>query len=94
MRHQRHDDPIHHMNHDHGEERLRIARALGCRREATAASAEAVDRFGVDLRVDTPSAPVSARVDFAEPIPDDDYPGGVRVAFVRLARRAQNDAAS
>ncbi|MGH9133721.1 MAG: DUF2470 domain-containing protein [Ilumatobacteraceae bacterium] len=82
------------MNHDHGEELVRIARVLGGRPEATAASAEAVDRFGVDLRVETPSGPASARVDFAEPIPEDHYPDGVRVAFVRLARRARNDAPS
>ncbi|MGI8999594.1 MAG: DUF2470 domain-containing protein [Candidatus Limnocylindria bacterium] len=66
-----------------------IARALAGYPEATAASAEAVDRFGLDLRVATPTGDALVRVDFAEPIPEDDYPDGVRVAFVRLARRAR-----
>jgi putative heme iron utilization protein len=89
MRHQRHADPIQHMNHDHAAELLTIARALGGHPDATSARVDAVDRHGIDLRIEAPSGPAAARVNFTEPIPEDGYPDGVRVAFVRLARRAR-----
>ncbi len=89
MKHRRHSDPLQHMNADYGDDLLAAARALGGHPDATAARAEHVDRHGVDLAVVTPTGTVTARVDFAEPIPEADYPDGVRVAFVRLARRAR-----
>lgn len=89
MKHGRHSDPLQHMNDDHAADLLAVARALGGHADATAARAEQVDRDGVDLVVDTPRGSTTARVEFAEPIPEADYPDGVRVAFVRLVRRAR-----
>ena len=89
MRHERHADPLQHMNDDHANELLAAARALAGHPDATAARAESVDRHGIDLMVETPNGPAEARLEFSEPIPEDSYPDGVRVAFVRLIRRAR-----
>ena len=94
MRHERHADPIQHMNHDHAEELLIVARALAGQPGAVGARAERVDRHGLDLIVETPERPSAARVEFAEPIPEADFPDGVRVAFVRLVRRARDSMTS
>lgn len=89
MRHERHSDPLQHMNEDHAHDLLSAARAFSGHPDATAARAERIDRHGIDLQVETPAGQAAARVEFAEPIPEQDYPGGVRVAFVRLVRRAR-----
>jgi hypothetical protein len=94
VRHERHADPLEHINHDHVDALLTVARALTGHTDATAARAECVDRFGLDLRVETPDGAIAARVEFAEPIPEADYPDGVRVAFVRLVRRARDSMTS
>lgn len=90
MRHERHADPMQHMNHDHADDLLIVARAVAGHPDATGARVERVDRHGLDLRVETPDGPTTSRVEFAEPIPEADYPDGVRVAFVRLVRRARD----
>jgi heme iron utilization protein len=90
--HERHADPLQQMNANHGDGLLLAARAFAGHPDATAARAERVDQSGIDVRLETPSGPTDARVEFTEPIPDDDYPGGVRVAFVRLVRRARTAA--
>ena len=89
MPHQRNADPLTQINTRHPEQLLLIARALAGHPDATAAAAVGIDRFGIDLRVDTPAASTTARAEFAEPVAESDYPDGLRVAFVRLARRAQ-----
>lgn len=89
MSHGPHSDPLQHLNDDHSGELLVAARAFAGHPGATAARAERVNRHGIDLVVETPSGPIPARVDFAEPIPEPAYPDGVRVAFVRLLRRAR-----
>jgi len=89
VRHERHSDPLQHMNDDHADELLLAARAFAGHPDATAARAERVDHRGIDLRLDTPSGPTAARIEFTEPINEDEYPDGVRVAFVRLVRRAR-----
>lgn len=89
MRHERHADPLQHMNDDHADQVLVAARALAGHPDATAARAEGVDRHGIDLVVETPNGLAEARLEFLEPIPEDNYPDGVRVAFVRLIRRAR-----
>jgi putative heme iron utilization protein len=89
VNHRRHTDLLRHINHDHSDDLLVAARAFAGHPDATAARAERIDPHGIDLVVQTPSGPATARVDFAEPIPDADYPDGVRVAFVRLVRRAR-----
>jgi putative heme iron utilization protein len=93
VRHERHADPLEHMNHDHADDLLVVARALAGYPEATGARAERVDRYGLDLRVEAPDGPTAVRVEFAEPIPEGDHPDGVRVAFVRLVRRARSSIA-
>lgn len=92
LRHERHGDAVQRMNERHAEELLTIARVLGGHADATAARVQAADRRGIDLRIDTPAGPTAARIEFAEPIPLAEFPGGLRVAFVRLARRARTAA--
>lgn len=89
MKHERHSDPLQKMNDDHSAELVVVARAFA-HPDATAARAERVDRDGLDLVVDTPRGSMAARVDFPEPISEVTYPDGVRVAFVRLVRRARS----
>ncbi len=90
----RHGDPLQHINDDHAGELLTVARAFGAHRDASRARAEGVDCDGIDLVLDTPSGRAQLRVAFTEPIPQADYPGGIRVAFVRLARRARSTVAA
>ena len=89
MLHERHSDPLQHMNDDHADDLLLAARTFAGHPDATSAQARRVDQRGIDVRLETPSGPTAARIEFTEPIPDDDYPDGVRVAFVRLVRRAR-----
>ena len=93
MRHGRHTEPLRHMNDDHADALLAAAQALADHPEATAARAQRVDRYGIDLVIETPNGQVEARVEFSEVIPESGYPDGVRVAFVRLARRTRTEQA-
>jgi putative heme iron utilization protein len=86
MSHGRHD-PLQHLNEDHADDLLVIARAFGGHPDATAVRAERLDTAGVDLVLDTPDGPATARVDFAEPVTDF-HPTGLRHAFADLTRRA------
>ncbi len=88
MDHEGHADPLQRMNENHADDLVVIARAFG-HPDATAARVERIDRRGLDLVVHTPHSSSAARVDFSEPISEGDYPEGVRVAFVRLARRGR-----
>lgn len=47
-----------------------------------------MDAEGLDLAFASSEGTATAQVDFLEPVKD--YPAGVRVAFVRLARRARD----
>lgn len=67
MSHGRHAGPIHHMNNDHANDLLAIARAFAGHPDATSARGEHIDGEGIDLELDTPGGPVSARVDLTEP---------------------------
>ena len=89
MAHRGHDDPVHHLNNDHTDDLLAAARAFAGYPDATAARAQRVDRFGIDLLLDGPGGRTEARIEFADPVPEDEFPRGVRVAFVRLSRRAR-----
>lgn len=90
MGHERHSDPLQHMNDNHADGLLIAARVFAGHPDATAARAVSVDRRGIDLQLETPGGPTAGRIEFTEPIPESDYPGGVRVAFVRLVRRARD----
>ena len=87
MSHGRHADPLQLINTEHRDELLAAAQALGGHPDATSARAERVDPTGIDLVVETPRGPVTARVDFAAPVRD--YPDGLRAAFVELTTRAR-----
>lgn len=78
---------IRHLNDDHPDALLAMARALGGHPDATAASCTGADRYGLDLRVETPRGTAPARVNYAEPISE---PDGMRSATVELARRSRS----
>lgn len=81
-------DPLERINAHRLEELDAIARAFGGVGDVRGVRAERVDAEGIDIAVESESGPTTARVDFLEPVSD--YPSGVRVAFVRLARRARS----
>lgn len=75
-----------HLNEDHEDALLDMARALAGYTDATAARCTAADRYGLDLVVHTPRGRAQTRVGFAEPITT---PNGLRSATVELARRSR-----
>jgi putative heme iron utilization protein len=75
-----------HLNDDHADALLAMARGLAGHPGATAARCTAADRYGLDLAVETPDGPAEARVGFAVPI---GAPDGLRAATVELTRRAR-----
>lgn len=75
-----------HLNEDHADALLDMARALTGYTDATAVSCTGADRYGLDLMLDTPRGRAPARVGFAEPCTE---PGGLRAATVELTRRAR-----
>lgn len=78
---------IAHLNGDHAEALLEMARALGGQPEASAARCVDADRTGLDLVVKTPAGgEVPARVEYEEPISE---PAALRKATVKLAHRAR-----
>jgi putative heme iron utilization protein len=77
---------IDHLNEDHPEALLDMARAIGGCPEATAARCLDADRTGLDLIAETPAGETEIRVPYDEPI---DEPAGLRKATVVLAKRAQ-----
>ena len=79
-------DAVAHLNADHADALLAMARALGEHPGATSATCTGIDRYGVDLRVATPEGDGTARVGFAQRV---DAPGGLRAATVELARRSR-----
>ncbi len=88
------DDPVSkgaeraiaHLNEDHDDALLEMARALGGRPEATAARCVDADRTGLDLVVETAAGEAAVRVDYEEPI---EAPEGLRKATVKLAQKAR-----
>ena len=77
---------IAHLNADHADALLAMARALGGYPDATAATCHAIDRLGLDLFVTAPGGYGMVRLGFAEPVTE---PHGLRAATVELARRAR-----
>jgi len=88
------DDPVSraaepaiaHLNDDHADALLDMARSFGGRPEATAARCLDADRTGLDLVVATTAGEVRCRVDYLEPI---ETVEGLRKATVMLAQRAR-----
>jgi heme iron utilization protein len=77
---------IEHLNDDHDDALLDMARAIGGCPEATAARCVDADRTGLDLIATTPGGEVDVRVPYDEPI---EAPEGLRKATVKLAHRAR-----
>jgi len=77
---------IRHLNGDHADALLDIARALAGYDDATAARCSRADRYGIDLTVETPRGTAYTRVEFAEPCTT---PDGLRAATVELTKRAR-----
>ncbi|WP_028057197.1 HugZ family pyridoxamine 5'-phosphate oxidase [Candidatus Solirubrobacter pratensis] len=77
---------VRHLNEDHADALLAMARTLGGFPDATEARCDGADRYGLDLTVGTPRGTGSTRVGFAETVI---APGGLRAATVELARRAR-----
>lgn len=81
---------IEHLNDDHDDALLDMARAIGGCPQATAARCVDADRTGLDLVAQTPDGEVDVRVPYEEPI---DTPEGLRKATVTLAHRARAELA-
>ena len=77
---------IEHLNEDHPDALLEMARALGGRPEASAARCVDADRTGLDLVASTPAGETPVRVDYLEPI---EAAEGLRKATVKLAQKAR-----
>ncbi len=77
---------IAHLNADHADSLLEMARTLAGYGDATAARCGGADRYGLSLEIETPRGAASARVAFAARV---DAPDGLRAATVELARRAR-----
>ncbi|HEX3736339.1 MAG TPA: DUF2470 domain-containing protein [Solirubrobacterales bacterium] len=77
---------IAHLNADHEDALLDMARALAGCDEPTAARCLDADRFGLTLLVTTPKDELTVRIPYDEPIED---AAGLRKATVKLARRAR-----
>ncbi|MBE2317221.1 pyridoxamine 5'-phosphate oxidase family protein [Solirubrobacter sp. CPCC 204708] len=80
---------IKHLNSDHAHNLLDMARALGGHPDATEAKCVRIDRYGLDLHVQTPRGFTETRIAFAEAA---NKPGDLRGATVELARRARGEA--
>jgi hypothetical protein len=76
-----------HMNADHGDALLTYARVLAAVPTASAATMEAVDRYGFDLAVTTAEGPRTARLAFEAEVRTTDEVRRALVALVKAARR-------
>jgi putative heme iron utilization protein len=79
------DYAVKHMNEDHKDSLVAMARAFTGHTDATDAFALRADRYGMDIGIDTPRGKANGRVEFAEPVSS---AGGLRSAVVDAAKRA------
>jgi heme iron utilization protein len=77
---------LEHMNADHADSLVLMARALGGRSDATEAVMTAVDRYGFDVVVSGAAGRAALRFGFDEPVAT---PAAVRPAMIRLVERAR-----
>lgn len=75
-----------HLNTDHAAAVLAIARVFTGHPDATAAVVDRLDRYGLDLVVDTPRGQAMGRAAFVKPVAHVDE---LRAASVELTRRAR-----
>lgn len=80
-----------HLNDDHAEACLLMARHLGDRPDAAGAVVVALDRYGLDLAITGPGGAGRVRLGFDEPVAT---APAIRDATVVLARRARAAAAT
>jgi hypothetical protein len=76
-----------HLNDDHADALLAMARALAGYTDATGARCEGLDRYGLDLEVQTPRGEAPARVGFGAPVARAEDLRGATVTLARRARR-------
>jgi putative heme iron utilization protein len=77
---------IAHLNADHAEALVAMARTLGGYPDASAATCTGVDRYGLNLRIVTDRGVAHPRIGYAAPIASIDE---LRSATVELAQRAR-----
>ena len=77
---------IEHLNADHAVALTEMAQALGGYPDATSAICTGVDRYGLDLKVDTPRGAAYTRVGFGGRLDSVDE---LRMATVDLVARAR-----
>lgn len=75
-----------HLNADHADALVAMARAFGGYPDADAAVCTGIDRYGLDLRVETPRGMGYTRVGFGAPLSSADE---LRAASVDLVERAR-----
>lgn len=80
---------IEHMNADHADSLVLMARVLGGRADTTGAVMTAVDRYGFDVVAEGPGGRAAVRLGFDEPV---GTPAAVRPAMIRLVERARAEA--
>ncbi|WP_233213509.1 HugZ family protein [Mycobacterium hubeiense] len=78
---------IEHLNADHADALVEMAKVLGGYPDTTSATCTGVDRYGLDLRVSTERGIAYTRVGYVEPISAIDE---LRAATVELVRRARS----
>ena len=79
---------LEHMNADHADSLVLMARVLGGRAEATSALMTAVDRYGFDMVVEGPNGRAALRLGFDAPMAT---PAAVRPAMIRLVEQARRE---
>jgi putative heme iron utilization protein len=77
---------IEHLNADHPDALLLMGQAFGGYPDASAALCSAIDRYGLDLTLETPRGRASARIGFSTPA---DRVEDLRSATVELTRNAR-----
>jgi putative heme iron utilization protein len=77
---------LEHMNADHGDSLVLMARVLGGRDDALEAVMTAVDRYGFDVVVAGPNGRAALRLGFDAPVAT---AAAVRPAMIRLVERAR-----
>jgi heme iron utilization protein len=78
---------IEHMNADHADSLLLMAKVLGGRAGTTEAVMTAVDRYGFDIVATGPDGRAAVRLGFAAPV---QTAAAVRPAMIRLVEQARN----
>jgi putative heme iron utilization protein len=77
---------VEHLNADHADSLVAMARTLGGYPDTVTAACTGADRYGLDLRVTTERGVAYTRIGYAKPIDSIDE---LRMATVELARRAR-----